>query len=171
MLLKLNLCWQYRDLCLKWYSMESLAQILAAHEGWVMRWYERGVHNMLHIYPMRGIFYLPNIDTGTRGRQFNISSEWHPGRILLMKVHQNFGFSTWRSNPGPPAEQASILTTRPPSCQKCVCMVYYMRNAFWTLKPYSESIILHVLNCTSSRETMRIKCISKKKWNDGIQSV
>ena len=24
-----------------------------------------GVHNMLHIYPMCGIFYLPRIDTGT----------------------------------------------------------------------------------------------------------
>ena len=33
---------------------------------------------MLHFYPMFEIFYLPRIDTGTRGWQFNVSSERHP---------------------------------------------------------------------------------------------
>ena len=51
---------------------------------------------MLHIYPMCGIFYLPSIDTGTRGCQFNVSSEWHPTGILLMKVLGKF----WVLRPG-----------------------------------------------------------------------
>ena len=49
-----------------------------------------GVHNMLNIYPKCRIFYLPSIDTGTRDRQFNISSEWHPAGILLMKICGQF---------------------------------------------------------------------------------
>ena len=53
---------------------------------------------MLHIYPMRGIFYLPSIDTGTRDRQFNVSSERHPAGILLMKVLRFLGFSARGSN-------------------------------------------------------------------------
>ena len=55
---------------------------------------------MLHIYPLCGIFYLPSNGTGTRGRQFNVASKRQPaGR---------------GSNPGPSAQQASVLTTRPP---------------------------------------------------------
>ena len=76
----------------------------------VMR--ERGSH----IYPMCGIFYLPSIGTGTRGRQFNVSSERHPAGILWWRSLENFGFSARGSNPGPPAQQTSTLTTRPPSC-------------------------------------------------------
>ena len=46
----------------------ALRQVLAAIEGWLMRWYKRaGVRNMLHIYPKCGIFYKPSIDTCTRG--------------------------------------------------------------------------------------------------------
>ena len=37
---------------------------------------------MLYIYPMCGIFHLPSIDTGTRDRQFNISSERHVAGIF-----------------------------------------------------------------------------------------
>ena len=51
---------------------------------------------MLHIYPMYGIFYLPSIDTGTRGRQLNVLSERHPAGILLMKVLGKF----WVLRPG-----------------------------------------------------------------------
>ena len=51
---------------------------------------------MLHIYAMRGTFYLPSIETGTRGRQFNISSKRHPAGILLMKVLGKF----WILRPG-----------------------------------------------------------------------
>ena len=65
-----------------------------------------------HIYPMCGIFYLPSIDTGTRGHQFNISSERHPARIQPMD-HGKFGFSARGSYPGFPAQQTSILTTKP----------------------------------------------------------
>ena len=32
-------------------------------------------HYILHIYPICGIFYLPSIDIGTSGQQFNVSSE------------------------------------------------------------------------------------------------
>ena len=34
-----------------------------------------GVHNMLHIYPMCGILYLPYVDSGTKVCLFNGSSE------------------------------------------------------------------------------------------------
>ena len=34
-----------------------------------------GSHNMLHIYPTRGIFYLPVIDTDTRDCQSNLFSK------------------------------------------------------------------------------------------------
>ena len=73
---------------------------------------------------MRGIFYLPSIDTGTRSRQFNVSSERHPAEILLMKVLVNFGFTARGSNLGPLSQQASVLTTRPPSCQYWANIVY-----------------------------------------------
>ena len=46
--------------------------------------------------PMCGIFYLPSIDTGIRGRQFNVSSKRHPAGILLLKVLGKF----WVLRPG-----------------------------------------------------------------------
>ena len=103
---------------------------------------------MLHIYPMRGIFYLPSIDTGTRDRQFNVSSERHPAGILLMKVLRFLGFTARGSNPGPPAQQASILTTTPPSCTKILgviirCMFYKISTTKFNKKVLS---VLHVLD-------------------------
>ena len=69
---------------------------------------------MLHIHPMCEIFYLPSIDTDTRGRQFKVSYERYPAWILLMKVHGKF----WVLHPGielmatgPPAQQVSVFTT------------------------------------------------------------
>ena len=53
-----------------WYGMESAALYgkflpLTRVDDEVIR-DRAGVHNMLHIYPMCGMFYLSSIDTGTR---------------------------------------------------------------------------------------------------------
>ena len=48
------------DLWDRYGKWSSLRQVLTAHEGWLMRWQERaGAHNMLHIYPISGIFLHP----------------------------------------------------------------------------------------------------------------
>ena len=51
--------------------------------------------------------------------KFNISSEQHPAGIMLMMVHGKYQVSPWGLNPGPPAQQAGILTTRPPAAYSC----------------------------------------------------
>ena len=44
--------------------------------------YIAGVHSMLYIYPMCGIFYLPCIDTGARDHQFRDFADEVPWKIL-----------------------------------------------------------------------------------------
>ena len=46
----------------------------------------RSSQHFIHIYPTCWIFYLPSIDTVTRGSQFNVLSKQHPAVILLVKV-------------------------------------------------------------------------------------
>ena len=48
---------------LLWKVQPSKANSCHSNNGWLMRWYDRaGGHIILHIYPMRRIFYLPSVD-------------------------------------------------------------------------------------------------------------
>ena len=44
-----------------------------------------GVHNMLHNYPMHGLFYLANIDIDTKDCHFNFSFERRLAWTMLKK--------------------------------------------------------------------------------------
>ena len=72
-------------------------QVLVAHESLLMSYDEvresRSPQHVTHLSHVWDLFLAQpwaSIDTGTRGRQFNVSSKQHPARILLMKVFGKF---------------------------------------------------------------------------------
>ena len=56
-----------------------------------------------------GSFLEPNIETGTRGRQFNVSSEQHTAGILLMKVLGKFWVLRLGIKPGTSSAAGNCL--------------------------------------------------------------
>ena len=57
---------------------------------------------MSHIYPIRGVFYLPSIDSGPRDHKFKVSSEQHPAGIFSSE-------GVWKTLGSPPGDQIQDL--------------------------------------------------------------
>jgi hypothetical protein len=70
---------------------------------------------VLHIYPTCGIFYLPSIDTDTRDRQFNVSSERHAAGMKLIKCARVWVRTQGPQRSHPVSLKTNVLTTGPPS--------------------------------------------------------
>ena len=102
---------------------------------------------MLHIYPMCGIFYLPSIDTGTRGRQFNVSSERHPAGILLMKILGKFFVLRPGIEPGTSRAADKCLDHQTTQLPIIVSLTSHSSNQYWRpcFYPCRRFVVLCVL--------------------------
>ena len=79
------------------WEYSHLRQVLATHEHWLMRWYERAVvHNMLHIYPMWRSFNCLSIEHWIQGFMSHVTDRvaragFEPVSSCAQGKHANHG--------------------------------------------------------------------------------